>query len=135
MKNAPIEHEMIPANLKPEFEIKKREEDRYHFRGKRIHVSPADPLHPFYSYKIISLRINDYDQFFNCDNEARAIQRRQAMGFEELEMIHNPYKDKPRYQATPGENTRKRTEAVAAEAEARRQKRIKDLGVGDIVTR
>ena len=129
-----IIHEMMPANMAPEFEIKVKEKGFYHYRGTRLHLSPADPLRPFYTYKIIPLRFVDYETFFNVPEEQK-IRNMQAMNFVEMQLIHDPFKDTEMKQPTPAEEEARRKQAVAAEAEGRRKARVAKLNIGDLVTR
>jgi len=84
--------EMIPANLNPKYEIRKKDENFYHVR---LFYKQLDPSQKFFIEKteIRAIRDADLKYLFPKSTEAQ-IHARKAIGAEEMELVHDPTKNK-----------------------------------------
>jgi len=82
---------MIPANLKPEWKIKEKDQGFYNMLFTRITVT-TDPKRPITTERVKCLRESDYLKYFVRGKEADRRDYRESMAIDAAELIHDPSK-------------------------------------------
>jgi hypothetical protein len=80
---------MIPGNLRPDAEIKEKDQRFYHVRLTSVRINSKDALHPIIKVSVKPFRPNDYKKYFKCKTEDQIAFLR-SMGMDSAELVHDP---------------------------------------------